>query len=77
MLYGLEWTKPVALAELERLAAAVRVLGDPATIAVTEHWVCLKAGGRDLGMWRETGVWFEADSDGAMGDEPVTFSRIP
>lgn len=74
---GLKWTEPLAVSELAEVARVAAALGTVMEIAVTEHWVCCRVPGRDLGLWRSTGQWFEADEDGAMGDEPVSVPAVP
>lgn len=74
----LQWTEPLAVSELAEVARVAAALGAAMEVAVTEHWVCCRVpDGRDLGMWRSTGQWFEADEDGAMGDEPVSVEVVP
>jgi hypothetical protein len=78
--YPMQMTPPIRQAELASLHVAVGALAPdepdvPVALAVTSHWIVFRIGdscvAREFGIWRASGLVFEADETGAMGDEPV------
>lgn len=43
---------------------------------VESPWVCFNVGDRKFGIWKETFVLYEADADGAMGEDPIIPEEI-
>lgn len=76
-----EPTRSVSVLELQAAgtAAGQFAAGEQVTLWASEHWLVLTfaPSRRQIGMWRATGRWYEADERGAMGDEVLPGLTVP